>query len=161
MKLQLTQYKLKNKAMKTKILMIFLMIMIATTMFGQKIKTSGSIELGWSDFGYAIYKNNNDLDGNHYGSEKNTFYANIKLGVTFFKYFNIDNELETFFSVADEKTNFNPNFANYTIDFNAKYKYVQAGYRHQCIHPILNTANYFNAQMFGGYDKIYVKFTLF
>jgi hypothetical protein len=146
--------------MKTTLITSIFFLALTTQVFSQKIKTSSSIELGWTDFAYSIYHNREDADGNHYESEKNSFYANIDLGVTFFKYFTIDNELETFFSFLNGQTSFNPYFVNYTIDFNAHYKFVQLGYKHQCIHPILNTSNTFKSEMYGGYDKIYVKFTL-
>jgi hypothetical protein len=144
--------------MKTILVTIFTFLFL--TSFGQKFKTNSSIELGWTNPYYKIEYS----DGYHFDvftSPKSSMYADIMLKLSAFKYITIQNNLETYF-VYNTGIAFSPFMSIYTFQIFGTYKWVEIGYKHQCIHPVISNNENMPLTLFSGkYDKLYVKFTLF
>ena len=139
--------------MKSTVL-ISALFMCFSSLFGQ-IQPIVSIESGYSKKVAKIYYEDDRSGAPKYNKEGQ--YTNIELGAKYKGFKMVANNI-TYMKFSEQS--FSPYLSVYDFNFSYTYKALEVGYFHECIHKSVSDKSYDNIGLFGGEDRLFVKWTI-
>lgn len=114
------------------------------------------IELGYSPF----YESLNSLPAdNSYVRNENVFYITFDVEIVIFDHLSIGGAVKTYFQNQIDDYSFYPFEADYLLKAKFKYKILELGFRHFCLHPVRPYEMYYPSQgsTDGSYEEFYIR----
>ena len=94
---------------------------------------------------------------NDFIQNENVYYITMDTEVILFDYFFIGGSVKTFIQPKNESYQFLPIENDYLFKAGLRFKNIEAGFRHLCIHPVDNSGISSQGKSFGGYEEFYIK----
>ena len=107
------------------------------------------IELGYSPF-YG------SLNTNDYLQDQNIYYINMDAEVIILDHLFIGGAVKTYFNDKSDSYMFSPFEADYLFKAGLRYKNIEIGFKHFCLHPVRPYEMYYQPQ--GSTDASYEEF---
>lgn len=117
-----------------------------------QIKMGASVETGLMNRGVTLVNDGSYISN----SNKGILYGEISFVINYKIFFFRQTSFTTF--SYDEFFNFRPHDIQWNSDAFVRYRGIEAGYNHMCLHPVVSRIAPGDSQMYrGSYDKFYVK----
>ncbi len=114
------------------------------------------IELGYSPF----YDSWNSLPVDELRiSNENVFDVTLDAEVQIFDYFFMGGAIKSYFQDKENQDSFYPFESNYLFKAGLRYKNIELGFRHLCLHPVRPYEMIYNAKgsTNGAYEEFYIR----
>lgn len=112
------------------------------------------IELGYSPFYDSLNvtpENNNSII-----RDESVMYINLSMEIELFKYIFVGGMAKNYFQRKDNNYSFHPFEVDYLFKAGLRYKNIELGFRHFCLHPVRPYEMYYHPQ--GSTDSSYEEF---
>lgn len=112
------------------------------------------IELGYSPF----YNNLNVIsDDYEYIRNENVYYVELNVEAIIFDHLFIGGSTKTFIQPNVVDNSFSPIENDYLFRTGLRYKNLEVGFNHLCVHPSDNFGVASQGKSYGGYQEIYIR----
>lgn len=151
---------IKKLTNKKRLILIGILFFLKINSFSQVIDWYGKFAGGLANYHRTIYEYSDSIvDSRRFlavgteGKIYESYYSDIMVGFKLFNKVNIENSVETFFSLYDG-FGFIPSTTNYVFNGYFSMKGFKIGYKHMCDHPIISSGN-LKTYYWASYNKIY------
>ena len=110
------------------------------------------LELGYS----PIYQSVNTLPY-EYTRNENIYYVHFDTEVLMLDHFFIGGSTKIFMQPVKDNYQFFPIENDFLFKAGLRFKNIEAGFRHQCNHPILSNGVSSQGKSYGGFEEFYVR----
>ncbi len=109
------------------------------------------------EIGYAPYYASVNADT--YLKDRNIFYVTMEAEVDILKYLFIGGTVKTYVNDKPNDYKFTPFEADYILETGLRYKNIELGFKHFCLHPVRPFEMYYPSQdsRDGGYEEFYIR----
>ncbi len=112
------------------------------------------LELGYSPF----YSSLNIVSSDYkYIRNENVYYVYFDAEVLIFDHLFIGGSTKIFMQSQKESYQFFPIENDFLFKVGLKFDNIEAGFRHQCNHPILNGGVSSQGKSYGGFEEFYIR----
>lgn len=117
------------------------------------------ILLYFLEFGYApYYQSINVLPADYeYLRNENVYYIDFDAEVLILDHLFIGGSTKIFMQSAKDDYQFYPIENDFLFKAGLRFKNIEAGFRHQCNHPILSSGVQSQGKSYGGYEEFYIR----
>ena len=114
------------------------------------------LEIGYS----PIYQYVNTIDNiTDRLDNNNVYYLDLGAEVVLFDHFFIGGETKTFMQPQLDSYMFYPIENDYLFKAGVRFNNIEAGFRHQCNHPVGNYEVATNGKSYGAFEEFYIRIT--
>lgn len=113
------------------------------------------IELGYSPF----YESANKFVDFSYIKNENVYFITLDIEAELLKYIFIGGAVKTYFQDRINSKSYLPFEADYLFKAGLRYKNIELGFRHLCLHPVRPYEMYYQPQgsTDGAYEEFYIR----
>ena len=114
------------------------------------------IELGYSPF----YNSMNVLPKTYESiRNENVYYIHLDAEVLILDHFFIGGSTKIFTQSKNKSYKFYPIENDFLFKAGLRFDNIEAGFRHQCNHPVLSNGVQSQGKSYGGYEEFYIRLT--
>ena len=114
------------------------------------------IELGYAPY----YQSINILPGSHkFIVNESIMYVTFDTEVVLFKHIFIGGSSKIFMQPKKNSYQFYPIENDFLFRAGLRFENIEAGFRHQCNHPIYNCGVQSQGKSYGGFEEFYIRIT--
>lgn len=107
-----------------------------------------AIELGFA----PVYQSTNVIPG-----IEQVYYIDMDVEIIVQNFFFVGGDWKTYFQPCEAGHSFYPVEARYTFNTGLRYKNIEIGFEHQCIHPVVSGGADLLRERYGGHEEIYIR----